>query len=320
MVVFDHATLLSRDDQGRPPPVPGRADGHDGPAPRAGVRRTERRALPRDRRGRPRRLLGAGDRPGRRARPDRRFRLRYISPQIEEILGYPTARFYADVWNWLTIVHPDDLAIGEETSQRLIDGQPWDVDYRMIADDGRIVWMHLEGRTVERDDDGNPRRLQGILMDVTARKEREVRLSEEATQLRSLVESMPGVPWTYTVDDPADWRPIYIAPQVEQLIGYTVGGAHGRAPVLPAARASRRPREDPGAGGAQHPARRTVAGGVPDRDARRQAPVAAEQGEPRHGRSRTGRCSTGSGSTSRQSGSEPTWRSRSRTSDANADP
>ena len=102
-----------------------------------------------------------------------------------------------------------------------IDGQPWDVDYRMIADDGRIVWMHLEGRTVERDDEGRPRRLQGIMMDVTSRKVREVRLREEATQLRSLVESMPGVPWTYAVDDPADWRPLYIAPQVEQLIGYT---------------------------------------------------------------------------------------------------
>jgi PAS domain S-box-containing protein len=153
--------------------------------------------------------------------PGRGLRLRYISPQIQDILGYPAARFYADVWNWLSIVHPDDLATAEETSQRVVDGQPWDTDYRMIADDGRIVWMHLEGRTVERDDDGRPRRLQGIMMDVTTRKVRETRLREEATQLRSLVESMPGVPWTYAVDDPADWRPLYIAPQVEQLIGYT---------------------------------------------------------------------------------------------------
>ncbi len=59
------------------------------------------------------------------------------------------------------------------------------------------------------------------MMDVTYRKEREVRVDEEAAQLRSLVESMPGVAWTYAVDDPTDWRPIYIAPQVEQLLGYT---------------------------------------------------------------------------------------------------
>jgi PAS domain S-box-containing protein len=148
-------------------------------------------------------------------------RLSYISPQIQDILGYPAARFYADGWNWLDIVHPDDREVAQETSRRVIDGHPWDVDYRMIADHGRIVWMHLEGRTVERDDAGHPVRLQGIMMDVTSRKEREVRVDHEATQLRSLVESMAGVPWTYTVDDPADWRPVYIAPQVQQLIGYS---------------------------------------------------------------------------------------------------
>ena len=52
----------------------------------------------------------------------------------------------------------------------------------MIADDGRIVWMHLEGRTVERDDDGRPRRLQGIMMDVTDRKEREEHEREMAAR------------------------------------------------------------------------------------------------------------------------------------------
>jgi PAS domain S-box-containing protein len=103
----------------------------------------------------------------------------------------------------------------------LIAGHPWDVDYRMIADDGRIVWMHLEGRTVEHDEQGRPRRLQGIMMDVTHRRERELRATEEASMLRSLVEQLPGVAWTYNVENPTDWRPTYIAPQVDQLLGYT---------------------------------------------------------------------------------------------------
>jgi PAS domain S-box-containing protein len=221
VVVFDHATLLSRDDQGRPYLFQGvlmdMTDRHRAQA--FAERSAERyREIAEDS---PVVFSVVEVDTDTELDPGHGFRLRYISPQIQDILGYPAARFYADVWNWLNIVHPDDLAIAEETSQRLIDGHPWDVDYRMIADDGRIVWMHLEGRTVERDGEGDPRRLQGIMMDVTARKEREVRLGEEATQLRSLVESMPGVPWTYAVDDPADWRPIYIAPQVEQLIGYT---------------------------------------------------------------------------------------------------
>jgi PAS domain S-box-containing protein len=221
VVVFDHATLLSRDDQGRPLLFQGvLMDMTDQHRAQAFAEQSAERY---------REIAEDGPvvfsvleiDPDAELDPSRRYRLRYISPQIQDILGYPSARFYAEVWNWVSIVHPDDLATAEETSRRQIDGHPWDVDYRMIADDGRIVWMHLEGRTVERDDEGNPRRLQGIMMDVTARKEREVRLNEEATQLRSLIQSMPVVPWTYAIDDPADWRPMYIAPQVEQLLGYT---------------------------------------------------------------------------------------------------
>jgi PAS domain S-box-containing protein len=217
VVVFDHATLLSRDDQGRPLLFQGvmmdMTDQH-----RAEAFATQSAERYRE---------FAEDGPivfsvlEIENDIEAKVRLRYISPQIEDILGYAPARFYADVWNWLHIAHPDDLSLAEETSQRVIAGHPWDVDYRMIADDGRIVWMHVEGRTMERDDEGNPTRLQGIMMDITSRKEREVRIGEEATRLRSLIESMPGVPWMYAVDDPADWRPIYIAPQVEQLLGYT---------------------------------------------------------------------------------------------------
>jgi PAS domain S-box-containing protein len=59
------------------------------------------------------------------------------------------------------------------------------------------------------------------MMDVTDRKEREEHERETAAVLRSLVEQMPGVAWTYGVEDPTNWRPIYIAPQVEQLLGYS---------------------------------------------------------------------------------------------------
>ena len=217
VVVFDHATLLSRDDQGGPHLFQGvlmdMTDQHRAQA--FAERSAERyREIAED---------GPIVFSVFEVDPDteRRVRLRYISPQIADILGYPTARFYADASSWLDIVHPDDRSLAEETSQRVFAGHPWDVDYRMIADDGRVVWVHLEGRTMERDDEGRPRRLQGLMMDITSRKEREVRVNDEATQLRSRVESMPGVAWTYAVDDPANWRPIYIAPQVEQLIGYT---------------------------------------------------------------------------------------------------
>ena len=217
VVVFDHATLLSRDQQGQPSLFQGvlmdMTDRH----------RAEEYAAQAAQRYREIAEDGPVVFMVLEYDPDleRRFRLRYMSPQIQDILGYPAARFYADPWTMLDIVHPDDLASAKEHSQRIMEGHPWNIDYRMIADDGRVVWMHLEGGTTERDDQGLPRRLQGIMMDITDRKEKEERAIEEASRLRSLVENLPGVAWTYAVDDPMDWRPIYISPQVEQLLGYT---------------------------------------------------------------------------------------------------
>ena len=217
VVVFDHATLLSRDGQGRPQLFQGVlmdvTDQHR--AQEFAAQSAQRyREIAED--GPVVFLVLEYD-------PDleRRLRLRYMSPQIQETLGYPAARFYADPWGMLDIVHPDDLASAQETTQRIMDGQPWDTDYRMIADDGRVVWIHLEGRTLERDDDDRPRRLQGIMLDVTDRKEKEERATEDATRLRSLVEHMPGIAWTYAIDDPINWQPVYISPQVEQVLGYT---------------------------------------------------------------------------------------------------
>jgi PAS domain S-box-containing protein len=217
IVVFDHSTLLSRDQHGRPLLFQGVL------MDMTERKRAEEYAAQTAERYRELAEDGPVVFSILEIEPDspRQFRLRYISPQIQDILGYPAARFYADVWNWLDIVHPDDRALAEATSQRLIAGHPWDVDYRMLADDGRIVWIHLEGRTVDRDERGRPSRLQGIMMDVTDRKEREERASEVAAVLRSLVEQLPGVAWTYAVEDPTNWRPIYVAPQVEHLLGYT---------------------------------------------------------------------------------------------------
>ena len=150
-----------------------------------------------------------------------RFRLRYISPQIQDILGYPAARFYADVWNWLSIVHPDDLDIGrgdEPTSHRRSPVE------RRLSDDrrrraGRVDASGGTDRRAGRDGASPPAPGHH---DGRHRPHGEGRAGAAGDrQLRSLVEQLPGVAWTYVVDDPADWRPIYIAPQVEQLLGYT---------------------------------------------------------------------------------------------------
>jgi PAS domain S-box-containing protein len=86
----------------------------------------------------------------------------YISPQVTEVLGYTPQEFYRDPGLWTRIVHTDDLPF--------LDEDPLDAEYRLVAKDGHIVWVHDLARLIV-DEVGTPRYWQGVLIDLTARRE-----------------------------------------------------------------------------------------------------------------------------------------------------
>ena len=67
-------------------------------------------------------------------------------------------------------MHPDDLerVVAEERRTFETEGD-FDCEYRMVAADGRDVWLH-ERDAIIRDDGRRPRFSQGVLVDVTERK------------------------------------------------------------------------------------------------------------------------------------------------------
>ena len=91
----------------------------------------------------------------------------YMSPQIEAMFGFPVS-------DWLspdflaTRVHPDDRErVFAEVERTHRTGEDFRLEYRLIASDGRIVWV-LDETTVVRDTDYRPMVLQGFLVDITA--------------------------------------------------------------------------------------------------------------------------------------------------------
>jgi PAS domain S-box-containing protein len=115
----------------------------------------------------------------------------YISPQVEDVLGYEAQRFVDDpeFWDWL--IHPEDVA-GVVAEDRRTDetGEPFDMEYRMIARDGRSVWVH-ESAVLATDEAGRPLYWQGILQDITERKRAEAESRESAGRFRSTFENAP---------------------------------------------------------------------------------------------------------------------------------
>jgi diguanylate cyclase (GGDEF)-like protein/PAS domain S-box-containing protein len=105
--------------------------------------------------------------------------LTYISPQVETLLGWPPDAFLSDQGLWYRCIHPDDVervVAAERASYEA--GTRVDVEFRMLARDGREVWVR-DKETVVRDADGTPRFSQGVLVDVTPTRETESELADE---------------------------------------------------------------------------------------------------------------------------------------------
>jgi PAS domain S-box-containing protein len=105
----------------------------------------------------------------------------YVSPQYETILGYPPKSKMIDEEHWLSIVHPDDRGrVLAEEARTDESGEPFKVEYRVIAGDGRVVWVRDEA-TLVRDEEGQPLYWLGVQYDVTEQK-REARERERIEQ------------------------------------------------------------------------------------------------------------------------------------------
>ena len=107
----------------------------------------------------------------------------YISPQIEELAGYTAEEWMADPHFFGKVLHPDDRdhVLGEFANTHMT-GDMFDGEYRLIAKDGRIVWVNDVAVRV-RDEAGNPLYSQGYMVDVTARHIAEQALAESRGQL-----------------------------------------------------------------------------------------------------------------------------------------
>ncbi|HET9676923.1 MAG TPA: EAL domain-containing protein [Solirubrobacterales bacterium] len=109
-------------------------------------------------------------------------RWRYVSPQVEEILGYRPEEFVRDPGLWAGLLHPEDRqrAMAAESEEHLGNRDSAPVEYRMHRRDGEVVWIHDEA-VLEADEEGVPV-WHGVLYDVSERKRTEGELQRALSQ------------------------------------------------------------------------------------------------------------------------------------------
>lgn len=123
------------------------------------------------------------------AEPDPPYNPIYLSKAFEN-LGYPLEHWFENSEVWISMIHPEDRTIVDNDEDELAENKQYKVDreYRLILKDGSIRWLHDKGQLI-RDEHGEPICWQGLIIDITEKKEAENALKESEKRYRDLFEN-----------------------------------------------------------------------------------------------------------------------------------
>jgi len=205
--------------------------------------------------------------------PDDERRTLFVSPHVEQVLGYTRDEWLDQPDIWIELLHADDREVVLAQHDRHNEtGEPWDLEYRLIASDGRVVWVHDRAILIRGGEPGAAA-WHGVMIDVTVehdakemlllhKEDLERRVAERTNELkdanelmaleigerrrmegelreveeryRQLVEGMPGIAYLWEVRPGADVRTFtYVSPRIQDVLGFSPEEWHASARVHP---------------------------------------------------------------------------------------
>lgn len=118
------------------------------------------------------------------------FQFTFVSSKAERLLGYPVKQWLTEPNFWKSRIHADDRALTVDyclqATQALKDHE---FQYRMLAQDGRVVWVRDIVRVIA--DKGQPAKLRGIMVDITESHKVQEALRESEAHFRTIFEEAP---------------------------------------------------------------------------------------------------------------------------------
>ncbi|MEP7142084.1 MAG: PAS domain S-box protein [Ferruginibacter sp.] len=114
---------------------------------------------------------------------------RYIQMSVgcEKIYGYSIGDFYANSLLWFQVIHPDDRVLIDEENELLNNGVKTKSAYRIILKDKTTRWIEVKAIPVIVQ--GRLTRVEGVVNDITERKNAEKLLIEREAKYRSFFEN-----------------------------------------------------------------------------------------------------------------------------------
>ncbi len=155
---------------------------------------------------------------------DRGISEAYVSPQIEAALGYSQAEWLEDPIRWYEHIHPDDKQRWSlEAAEMFLSGKPLRSAYRVIARNGRVIWLQCDAR-MKRRVDGRPWFVHGVAFDITDLKRIEEERREERNFISAILDTVGAL--VVVLDDEGCIQ--RFNPACEVISGYSAEEVEGK--------------------------------------------------------------------------------------------
>jgi len=147
----------------------------------------------------------------------------YLSPRLEELLGYPPGSLHESAATFVRRMHrADRLSAIARFRVHLASGAPFDLEFRLRRRDGEYRWFRSRGRSVIGDR-GRPQRMAGSLADISDRKRAEWQTLQEKERAQVTLASIADA--VITIDTSGNVE--YMNPVAERLTGWQDDEARG---------------------------------------------------------------------------------------------
>jgi PAS domain S-box-containing protein len=145
------------------------------------------------------------------------------SASQEKLYGLPPGSFGGKPKDWAQRVHRDDIVAVEAALRRAIETKSSvNLEFRIIRPDGTMRWVSSQAQ-VFADEEGRPRRILGVNIDITQRKRAEEALARSRDEFERMAATSPDFLFIY---DLIEDRNVYENKRLKEQLGYTVTELH----------------------------------------------------------------------------------------------
>ncbi|AYK13936.1 MAG: PAS domain S-box protein [Methanosarcina flavescens] len=140
----------------------------------------------------------------------------YWSDEAYRIFGLKPQEFEMTLSKFFNCVHPDDREYVNKAIKRALNGEPYNIDFRIVLAERQERIIHAQGEAVF-DRKNIPVRMRGTVQDVTESKLAQQKIQQSEERYRSFIENFKGI--AFQADE--NFIPVFMHGTVEDITGYS---------------------------------------------------------------------------------------------------